>query len=90
MNLFTAGLSDPMCSNIEMQWPVDLQITMSLVRAFQRRTGAPTSTPLHSATRHVSPISSGGQLAHRTFSGIWMLVVLSPFTRRDGRQKEEG
>jgi hypothetical protein len=31
MNLFMVGLVEPMCSNIEMQRPADLQATMSLV-----------------------------------------------------------
>jgi hypothetical protein len=69
MNLFTTGLDEPMCSNVEMQQPVDLQAAMSLARVFEHRASAPTSTSPHSAMRHISPVSSG-ELAHRTFNGI--------------------
>jgi hypothetical protein len=40
MNLFTAGLGEPMSSDVEMQRPADLQAAMSLARAFERRAGA--------------------------------------------------
>jgi hypothetical protein len=40
MNLFTAGLDEPMSSDVEMQRPTDLQAAMSLARAFERRAGA--------------------------------------------------
>jgi hypothetical protein len=36
MNLFTAGLGEPMTSDVEMQQPANLQFTMSLARAFER------------------------------------------------------
>jgi hypothetical protein len=37
MNLFTAGLGEPMTLDVEMQRPEDLQAAMSLARAFERR-----------------------------------------------------
>jgi hypothetical protein len=37
MNLFTAGLGEPMTLDVEMQQPADLQFPMSLARAFERR-----------------------------------------------------
>jgi hypothetical protein len=40
MNLFTAGLGEPMTSDVEMQRPNDLQAAMSLARAFERRASA--------------------------------------------------
>jgi hypothetical protein len=40
MNLFTVGLDEPMYSNVEMQRTTDLQATMSLARAFERRAEA--------------------------------------------------
>jgi hypothetical protein len=43
MNLFTAGLGEPMTSNVEMQKPNDLQAAMSLTRAFEHRASAATS-----------------------------------------------
>jgi hypothetical protein len=36
MNLFTTGLGEPMTSDVEMQWPEDLQAAMSLALAFER------------------------------------------------------
>jgi hypothetical protein len=36
MNLFTVGLGEPMTWDVEMQWPEDLQVAMSLARAFER------------------------------------------------------
>jgi hypothetical protein len=44
MNLFTADLGEPMRSNVEMQQSADLQNAMSLARAFERRSSAPTTT----------------------------------------------
>jgi hypothetical protein len=44
MNLFTVGLDEPMYSNVEMQRTTDLQATMSLARAFERRAEAAAST----------------------------------------------
>jgi hypothetical protein len=45
MNLFTAGLGEPMSSDVEMQRPADLQAAMSLARAFERRAGAVAGVP---------------------------------------------
>jgi hypothetical protein len=45
MNMFTAGLGEPMTSDVEMQRPEDLQVAMSLARAFERRASvAPPKT----------------------------------------------
>jgi hypothetical protein len=43
MSLFTAGLGEPMTSDVEMQKPNDLQAVMSLTRAFEHRASAATS-----------------------------------------------
>jgi hypothetical protein len=42
MKLFTAGLGEPMTSDVEMQCPDDLQFAMSLVRKFERRASIAT------------------------------------------------
>jgi hypothetical protein len=36
MNLFIAGLGEPMSSDVEMQRPADLQAALSLAQAFER------------------------------------------------------
>jgi hypothetical protein len=46
MNLFTAGLGEPMTSDVEMQRPADLQVAMSLARAFERRATIVTQAPM--------------------------------------------
>jgi hypothetical protein len=46
MNLFTAGLGEPMTSDVEMQRPEDLQAAMSLARAFERRASVAAPTPV--------------------------------------------
>jgi hypothetical protein len=40
MNLFTAGLGEPLTSDVEMQRPNDLQVVISLAKAFERRASA--------------------------------------------------
>jgi hypothetical protein len=47
MNLFTFGLGEPMTSDIEMQWPVDLQATMSLAHAFECHVSVAPSAPTY-------------------------------------------
>jgi hypothetical protein len=51
MNLFTAGLGEPMTSDVEMQKPGDLQATMSLARAFEHRASAANSASTSTFTR---------------------------------------
>jgi hypothetical protein len=46
MNLFTAGLGEPMTSDVEMQRPADLQFAMSLARAFERRANVVNQAPV--------------------------------------------
>jgi hypothetical protein len=46
MNLFTTGLDEPMTSDVEMQRPEDLQSTMSLARAFERRASIANQAPV--------------------------------------------
>jgi hypothetical protein len=46
MNLFTAGLGEPMTSDVEMQQPADLQFPMSLARAFERRANFVNQAPV--------------------------------------------
>jgi hypothetical protein len=46
MNLFTAGLGEPMTSDVEMQRPADLQFAMSLARAFERRSTFVNQAPM--------------------------------------------
>jgi hypothetical protein len=43
MNLFMAGLGEPMTSDVEMQKPNDLQAVISLAQAFERRASAAAS-----------------------------------------------
>jgi hypothetical protein len=42
MNLFTTGLGEPMTSDVEMQYPDDLQSAMSMARAFECRASVAT------------------------------------------------
>jgi hypothetical protein len=46
MNLFTAGLGEPMTSDVEMQQPADLQFAMSLAHAFERRANIVNQAPV--------------------------------------------
>jgi hypothetical protein len=46
MNLFTAGLGEPMTSDVEMQRPDDLQSAMSLACAFERCANIVTQAPV--------------------------------------------
>jgi hypothetical protein len=47
MNLFTAGLGEPMTSDVEMQRSEDLQSAMSLAHAFEHRANVATPTSAH-------------------------------------------
>jgi hypothetical protein len=51
MNLFTAGLGEPMRLDVEMQRTADLQNAMSLARAFERRISAAVTVPSLSVAR---------------------------------------
>jgi hypothetical protein len=62
MNLFTAGLSEPMTSDVEMQRPADLQAAMSLARAFERRANVAVQTPTPRYTPHSHSPASGGSI----------------------------
>ncbi|KAJ4786652.1 polyprotein [Rhynchospora pubera] len=44
MQIFTAGLSDPLRTDVELHRPTDLQHAMSLARAFERRYNTTTTT----------------------------------------------
>jgi hypothetical protein len=37
IDLYTGGLGQPLAHDVEMQYPIDLQKAMSLVRAFEQR-----------------------------------------------------
>jgi hypothetical protein len=45
MNLFTAGLDEPMMSDVEMQCPANLQVAMSLAHAFKLCVSVAVQTP---------------------------------------------
>jgi hypothetical protein len=45
MNLFTAGLGEPMRFDIEMQRPADQQNTMSLAYTFERHASVAVTVP---------------------------------------------
>ena len=52
MNMFTAGLGEPLTSDVELQKPADLQTAMSLARAFEKRgITASTTAPTRSSGR---------------------------------------
>lgn len=52
MNLFTAGLGEPLKTDVELQYPANLQTDMSLARAYERRLEATTGG--QGATAHVA------------------------------------
>jgi hypothetical protein len=60
MNLFTAGLGEPMTSDVEMQRSADLQAAMSLARAFERRASVAVQTPASRYMPHSRGPASGG------------------------------
>jgi hypothetical protein len=62
MNLFTAGLGEPMTSDVEMQRPEDLQADMSLAQAFERRASvaAPVPTPVARYQSRSHVLGTGG------------------------------
>jgi hypothetical protein len=57
VNMFTAGLGEPLRTDVEMQTPTTLQYAMSLARAYERRTVLPTDAAL-SKPSHSNPRSS--------------------------------
>lgn len=62
VDLFTSGLGQPLCSDVEMQRPASLQTAMSLARAFEKRAAeaarAVSSTAPRSGTRQRPPAPS--------------------------------
>jgi hypothetical protein len=69
VNMFTAGLGEPLQTDVELQTPTTLQYAMSLARAYERRMALPTGTALSkpfrsntrsstNATTVVTPIPS--------------------------------
>jgi hypothetical protein len=68
MNLFIAGLGEPMSSDVEMQRPADLQAAMSLTQAFERRAGAASAVSSLTGGRSTSrtrPSSTARHQPHR-------------------------
>jgi hypothetical protein len=55
MNLSTAGLGEPMTSDVEMQRAADLQAAMSLAQAFERRATAATTPPTQAPRLQYQP-----------------------------------
>jgi hypothetical protein len=51
IDLFTAGLGKPLVSDVEMQRPTNLQTTMSLARAYERRSAKVAHTIQHTPAR---------------------------------------
>jgi hypothetical protein len=51
VNMFTAGLGEPLRTDVELQNPTTLQYAMSLARAYERRTALPTGTALPKSFR---------------------------------------
>ena len=62
VDLFTSGLGQPLCSDVEMQRPASLQTAMSFARAFEKRAadaaGAVSSTTPRPGTRQRPPAPS--------------------------------
>jgi hypothetical protein len=44
--MFTAGLGEPLWTDVELQTPTTLQYAMSLARTYERRTALPTDAAL--------------------------------------------
>jgi hypothetical protein len=98
MNLFTAGLGEPMTSDMDMQRSADLQAAMSLAWVFKRRaTAATTPTqasrlqyrprlPTSSSTSSAASNTSAAPLAGSTRSRF---RSLSPEEMADKRKKGE-
>lgn len=53
IDLFTAGLGQPLASDVEMQRPANLQTAMSLARAYERRSAEAARAIQPSTTRSV-------------------------------------
>lgn len=54
IDLFTAGLGQPLASDVEMQRPANLQTAMSLARAYERRS-AEAARAIHPSTTRSAP-----------------------------------
>jgi hypothetical protein len=104
MNLFTAGLGEPMTSDVEMQRPIDLQAAMSLERAFEHRASvapsAPTirypprsrQTPTGAPARHhqgQTPPQRHQQPVPRVITSYHNTLPFPPIIARRDDQKEE-
>lgn len=70
VQLFTAGLTDDICIDVELQQPEDFQEAMALARAYERkgqqngsRAPAPASTPMTGATS--SPTTAADTPGHQ-------------------------
>jgi hypothetical protein len=85
MNLFTAGLGEPMTSDVEMQQPADLQFAMSLARAFERHANFVTGRICSGvdSTGFINPGTSGQRVC--VLAGSFGAITFSAtHTRRDG------
>ncbi|WVZ51236.1 hypothetical protein U9M48_002397 [Paspalum notatum var. saurae] len=63
IDLFTTGLGQPLVSDVEMQWPANLQTAMSMARAYERR---------HPENDHAKPATP--ESAYVTHQILWALV----------------
>ena len=62
MNFFTAGLGDPLMTDVEVQKPTDLQHAMSLARTYEARNAAMAEAAKNPLARSAPrPFSSAGK-----------------------------